>query len=56
MSDEASWLFVINHGDEPADIDIHGIELLSGHAVAGDLTVPPGRVAVVREAAPVRSA
>ena len=56
VSDEASWLFVINHGDEPADIDIHGVELLSGHAVAGDLTVPPGRVAVVREAAPVRSA
>ena len=49
VGDDASWLFVINHGDEPAEVDTHGVELVSGRTVAGDLTVPPGRVAVVRE-------
>jgi beta-galactosidase len=48
---DASWLFVINHGDAPAAVDVHGTDLVTGRDVAGDLAVPGGGVAVVREAA-----
>jgi beta-galactosidase len=51
VGDDASWLFVINHGDAPAAVDVHGTDLVTGRDVAGDLTVPAGGVAVVREAA-----
>lgn len=46
---DASWLFVINHGTDHAAVPVTGTELLSGRAVTGDLVVPAGRVAVVRE-------
>ena len=49
VGDDASWLFVINHGDAPAPVDVHGVELVTGRDVAGDLQVPAGGVAVVRE-------
>ncbi len=49
VGDDASWLFVINHGSAPADVPVHGLELVSGREVAGDLLVPAGGVAVVRE-------
>ena len=49
VGDDASWLFVINHGDAPAPVDVHGVELVTGRDVAGDLRVPAGGVAVVRE-------
>jgi beta-galactosidase len=45
----ASWLFAINHGDEPAWLRASGVELLTGAQVAGRLTLPPGAVAIVRE-------
>lgn len=48
---DTSWLFVINHGAEPAQVPTHGVELVTGRAVAGDLVVPAGGVAVVREPA-----
>jgi len=47
---DASWLFVINHGDTPAAVDVHGRDLVTGRDVAGDLAVPAGGVAVVRQA------
>lgn len=51
VGEDASWLFVINHGAEPAQVPTHGVELVTGRAVAGDLVVPAGGVAVVREPA-----
>lgn len=50
VGDDASWLFVINHGDADAPVPVHGQELVTGRAVQGDLVVPGGGVAVVREA------
>ncbi len=45
----ASWLFAINHGDEPASLEASGLELLTGAEVAGRLALPAGAVAIVRE-------
>jgi beta-galactosidase len=58
VGDAASWLFVINHGDDEAVVAAHGVELVGDREVAGDLRVPAGGVAVVREntAAAVRRA
>lgn len=50
VGDDASWLFVINHGDEQADVPAHGVDLVTGRDVAGDLVVPAGGVSVVRQA------
>ncbi|MFC5502698.1 beta-galactosidase [Lysinimonas soli] len=43
-----SWLFVINHGLSPVEVETDGIELLSGDEIDGRVTVPAGKVAVVR--------
>jgi beta-galactosidase len=51
VGEESSWLFVVNHGDGPAEVATHGHELVTGRDVNGDLVVPAGGVAVVREAA-----
>jgi beta-galactosidase len=45
----ASWLFAVNHGDEPASLPASGLELLTGEEVAGRLALPAGAVAIVRE-------
>ena len=50
VGDDASWLFVINHSDADAPVPVHGRELVTGRPVQGDLVVPAGGVAVVREA------
>jgi beta-galactosidase len=47
-SGDRSWVFVINHGTQAAELDIAGLELLSGRTVDGSLRVEAGRVAVVR--------
>ncbi len=47
----ASYLFVINHASESATVNTRGVELATGTAVEGSLTVPAGAVAVVRETA-----
>jgi beta-galactosidase len=49
VGDDASWLFVINHGAVEAEVPVHGTDLVGGREVAGDLRVPAGGVAVVRE-------
>lgn len=50
VGDDASWLFVLNHGDGDAPVAVDGTDLVSGRDVSGDLVVPAGGVAVVREA------
>ncbi|HET9187222.1 MAG TPA: Beta-galactosidase C-terminal domain, partial [Acidothermaceae bacterium] len=49
--DDASYLFVINHSQQDADVAVAGEELLTGRAVTDSLRVPAGGVAVVRESA-----
>jgi beta-galactosidase len=46
--DGADFAVAINHRDEPAAFAATGVELLTGSAVDGTLTVPGGGVAVVR--------
>ncbi|MEK8107312.1 beta-galactosidase trimerization domain-containing protein [Micromonospora sp. M12] len=48
-ADEQSWLFVINHTDAEVRLPAHGDELLTGARCAGELILPAGEVAVVRE-------
>ena len=49
-SGDQSWVFLINHGSESGAVGVSGVELLSGNAVDGSLTVEAGKVAVVRVA------
>ena len=49
VSSEASYLFLLNHTDQPAEVEVDGLELLSGERVEGTLKVAPGGVGVVRE-------
>ncbi|RLP86811.1 beta-galactosidase [Micromonospora sp. CV4] len=46
---ERSWLFAINHTESEVRLAVTGTELLTGTECAGELTVPAGEVAVVRE-------
>ncbi|MEV0722299.1 beta-galactosidase [Micromonospora purpureochromogenes] len=46
---DRSWLFVINHTDADVQLDVTGTELLGGARCTGELRVPAGEVAVVRE-------
>ncbi|WP_435587969.1 beta-galactosidase trimerization domain-containing protein [Micromonospora aurantiaca (nom. illeg.)] len=48
-SADRSWLFVVNHTTEPARLAVTGTELLGGVRCDGELEVPAGEVAVVRE-------
>ncbi|MFJ6950557.1 beta-galactosidase [Micromonospora aurantiaca (nom. illeg.)] len=48
-SADRSWLFVVNHRTEPARLAVSGAELLGGARCDGELEVPAGEVAVVRE-------
>ncbi|MGW0420933.1 beta-galactosidase [Streptomyces sp. NPDC003015] len=51
--EDADYLFLINHGERPAEVQVapSAIELLSGKVVdGGRVTVTPGDVVVVREA------
>ena len=44
-----TWLFAINHGSADAVVTVDGVDLLTGAATEGALTVASGGVAVVRE-------
>ncbi|MFB9237660.1 beta-galactosidase [Plantactinospora siamensis] len=48
---DRSWLFAINHTDRDARLPVRGTELLGGGRCDGELVVPAGEVAVVREEA-----
>ena len=45
-----TWVFFINHSDTDAAVPAVGTELVAGVAVSGELAVPAGGYAVVREA------
>ncbi|MFG2133949.1 beta-galactosidase [Streptomyces sp. NPDC048751] len=47
---DADYLFLIDHSGSGAEVPADGVELLTGKAVSGSVTVPAGGVAVVREA------
>lgn len=49
VSDEASWLFLINHGTADALVPAQGVDLVSGHRADGRFALPAGSVAVIRE-------
>ena len=40
---------VDSFGPDSVTVDVHGVELVTGRDVSGDLQVPAGGVAVVRE-------
>ena len=44
-----SWLFVINHTEEPCHVDVLGYDLVAGAPVGPTTTVPARRAAVIRE-------
>ncbi|SCG54542.1 beta-galactosidase [Micromonospora halophytica] len=46
---EASWLFLVNHTDRPQRIPADGMDLLTDTPVDGEVVVPAGGVAVIRE-------
>ena len=45
-----SWLFLLNHTTEPATVPASGVDLLTDVEAAGSVQLPPGGVAVIREA------
>jgi beta-galactosidase len=45
-----SWVFVLNHTDDPVTVPLTGHDLMTDQAVDGAITVAPEGVAVVREA------
>ncbi|SCG35393.1 beta-galactosidase [Micromonospora coxensis] len=47
---QVSWLFLLNHTDRPRRIPADGVDLLTGAPVHGEVVVPAGGAAVVREA------
>ena len=49
VSDDARYLFAINHGDVPVTVPAVGTELLTGAEITGGLTVAAGGVGVVRQ-------
>lgn len=49
VGEDASWLFLINHGAADALVPARGAELVTGAEAAGSLAVPAGEVRVVRE-------
>ncbi|MFN8099020.1 MAG: beta-galactosidase [Dermatophilaceae bacterium] len=48
-SGERSWLFLLNHTDEPQQVPASGHDLISGQPYAGVVALEPGAVAVLRE-------
>jgi beta-galactosidase len=48
-SEDAAWLFVLNHTGAAASVHAHGHDLVSDSDVDGALVIPAGGVAVVRE-------
>ncbi|KTS60116.1 beta-galactosidase [Microbacterium testaceum] len=48
-SAEATYLFLINHADEPGWADVSGVDLLTGQEHDQRVVLEPGAVAVIRE-------
>jgi beta-galactosidase len=49
---EADYAVVINHGDQPVDVALTGVDLLTGERADGSVKVAAGAVRVVRTAGP----
>lgn len=49
--EEGSFLFLLNHTDAPARVAASGTDLLTGAEASGELELPAGAVAVLRETA-----
>ncbi|MFC5928384.1 beta-galactosidase [Cryobacterium melibiosiphilum] len=47
-----SYLFVINHGDQPVSVPARGFELVTGSPASPTISVPAGAVRVIREDPP----
>ena len=50
VGDVASYLFVLNHTSAAVEVAANGTDLVSGEPCSGTVRVPPGGVAVIREA------
>ena len=50
VSDDHSYLFLLNHSAEPIEVDVCGVDLSSGGMLKPKTVVPAGGVRVVREA------
>ena len=48
--DDADYIVAINHGDDPVNLPVTGVELLGDTTVDGDLELAAGAVAVIRSA------
>lgn len=48
---DASFLFIINHGDTSVRAEVSGRELITGLAARGHIDVPGGAVRIIREGA-----
>ena len=49
-SSEESWLFALNHSAADVVLSARGVDLVTNQVVDGDLSLPAGGWAVVREA------
>ncbi|HEU5428100.1 MAG TPA: beta-galactosidase [Actinocrinis sp.] len=49
-SDDTSYLFAINHGQQEAEVATSGVDLLTGEAFVGSVHIAAGSVRIVREA------
>jgi beta-galactosidase len=47
--DDGSWVFLVNHGRDPLEVPVAGVDLVAGGHTDGVLSLGPGAVAVVRE-------
>jgi beta-galactosidase len=48
-ADGRSWVFLVNHGDQPLEVSVSGVDLVSSRRADGLLHLDAGDVAVVRE-------
>ena len=48
-ADGRSWVFLVNHGDQPLDVTVSGLDLVSERPTDGVLRLGAGGVAVVEE-------
>lgn len=55
VSEDASWLFLINHGTADALVPARGEDLVSGHRADGRFALSAGSVAVIRESPAARA-
>lgn len=48
---DATWLFALNHTDQPRQVAATGVDLVSGEQVTGAVRLAPGGAAVIRTGA-----